>query len=80
MKIVGLCAIVVLFALVQPVAADCSSSSGCKDCGYFPIPQIWDCATVERNASCSCDLDSGGSGCELTGTCTYTGGGSHTCV
>lgn len=68
-------AVVALVALTLPgslVAGTCTKDSGCKDCGYFPSTQSFECATVKRDAYCSCSNTS--DGCDLgTDTCDYTG-------
>lgn len=52
--------------------ADCTSGFGCKDCGIFPNNGgTIECATVSRDAFCSCQSIS--NGCQLAGVCDYTG-------
>ncbi len=78
MRITTFCSIGILVFLAYPVsvaAADCTRSSGCKDCGYFPSSGEYECGTMERDGYCSCAAFINGSGCVMSGDCDYTGGG-----
>jgi len=68
--------ILLLFGGASGWAADCTSSTGCTDCGFGSDNKA-KCTFVAYDAFCDCTVTVayGGTACAMDGTCDYLPGG-----